>query len=92
MRMEGASSSDSIYRAAASRSSTLDEKLESEKSPSLSPRPVKSKRTTAIPSPDNVRVMSTAARMFFEQVKQCAKRAYATGRPFGGTSRRAARS
>jgi hypothetical protein len=56
------------------RSSTLDEKLVSAKSPSLSPSPVKSKRNTAIPSRVSARLILLMALMFFEQVKQWAKR------------------
>ncbi len=48
MRMRGASSSPSMYSAAA-KSAMLDEKLVLANSPSLAPRPVKSKRRTAMP-------------------------------------------
>lgn len=75
MRMEGAPSSSAMKRAAATTSSTFEEKLVSAKSPLLSPRPVKSNRTTPRPRAERERVMSTASRMFFEQVKQCANSA-----------------
>ena len=46
-----------MNRAAASRSSTLEEKLVSAKLPSLSPNPVKSKRRTAIPRAARARLI-----------------------------------
>src|SRR5262249_19132991 len=69
--------------------STLDEKLLFANSPSLLPRPVKSKRSTAMPRSASVRLMRAAAKPSLEHVKQCAKRAYARGVP-AGRSRRAA--
>ena len=47
------------------------------KSPSLEPRPVKSNRSTPMPSRARVRLIVLAARISFPHVKQCAKTAYA---------------
>ena len=46
-------------------------------------RPVKSKRSTAMPRSASVRLMRVAANPALEHVKQCAKRAYASGVPAG---------
>jgi hypothetical protein len=73
--MAGASYSLSRNSAAATRSATLEEKFVSAKSPSLSPSPVKSKRSTAIRACVRAREMLTTAFRFFEQVKQCANSA-----------------
>src|SRR5690606_8008135 len=70
-------------------SSMLEEKFDSEKSPPLSPRPVKSKRSTGMPRAASAWLMNAAAFELFEHVKQCAKSAYARGSP-AGISRRAA--
>ena len=75
IRTCGASYSASRYLAAATRSSTLDEKPVSEKSPSLSPRPVKSNCSTASPWSDISWLMRRTAFRFRLQVKQWAKRA-----------------
>ena len=56
--------------AAATRSSTFDEKLLFANSPSLLPRPVKSKRSTAMPRSASVRLMRVAANPSLEHVKQ----------------------
>ena len=71
----GAAYSFSRKRAAATRSLTSEEKVVREKSPSLSPRPVKSKRSTAMRMLLMARVMFTAALRFLEQVKQWANTA-----------------
>ena len=63
------------WSAAATRSATFEEKLVLANSPSLAPRPVKSKRSTAMPRPASASAMRAAAKMSFEQVKQCAKTA-----------------
>ena len=63
------------WSAAATRSATFEEKLVLANSPSLAPRPVKSKRSTAMPRPASASAMREAAKMSFEQVKQCAKTA-----------------
>gem|GEM_PF-4887269 len=73
--MWGALNSMAMNRAAASRSSTLEEKLVSAKLPSLSPNPVKSKRRTAIPRAARARLIWRTAFRFLPQVKQWAKRA-----------------
>ena len=75
IRICGARYSRRRKSAAASRSSRLDEKSVSPKSPALSPMPVKSNRKTAIPRSTRVRLMRTAAFRSFEQVKQWAKSA-----------------
>jgi hypothetical protein len=87
--MAGGANSRSMYSAAATRSATLDEKLVSAKSPSLSPSPVKSKRSTAIRCCVSARLMLTAAFRSLEQVKQWANSAYAATSPSGGRLRRA---
>jgi hypothetical protein len=61
--------------AISTRSSTFEEKFVSEKSPSLSPRPVKSNRRTAIPCCVRARLRWPAAFRFLVQVKQWAKSA-----------------
>jgi hypothetical protein len=58
----------------------------SAKSPSLSPRPVKSKRRVAMPAAARQLQMWSVARRFFEQVKQWANRAQARGDPTGSVS------
>jgi hypothetical protein len=75
--------------AAATRSSRLEVKLVSAKSPALSPMPVKSKRTTPMPRSARARLMRTIGLRSLEQVKQWAKRAMARGSS-GGRSTRAA--
>ena len=82
----GAPTSDSMKRAAASRSSMLELKLVSANSPSLSPSPVKSNEKTAIPSSTNDRLIRRTALRSLEQVKQCAKRAAARVGPTGRSS------
>ena len=59
-----------MARAAASTSFTLPLKVLSAKSPPLWPSPVKSKRSTPMPRPDNARPMRTAASDSLVQVKQ----------------------
>jgi hypothetical protein len=58
--------------------------------PSLSPRPVKSKRSVAMPASARARPIATAAARFLPQVKQWANRAKARGGAWSGSSRRAA--
>jgi hypothetical protein len=72
-------------------SSMLEEKVDPPKSPALWPRPVKSKRRTAMPRAASAWLTNTAPFESLEQVKQCASRAYARGLP-AGMSRRAASS
>lgn len=55
-----------------------EEKLVFANSPSLLPRPVKSKRNTAIPCSAIAPLIRAAAKMSFEQVKQCANSAKPT--------------
>ncbi len=86
----GAPTSDSMNRAAASRSSMLELKLVSAKSPPLSPSPVKSKEKTAIPSSTRARLIRLTALRSLEQVKQWANSAAARIGPTG-RSRRADR-
>ena len=65
----------------------FDEKLVDENSPSLDPRPVKSKRSTATPvRASSAAIRRTAARSF-EHVKQCAKSAKARTGPLERSSR-----
>src|SRR5262249_35662334 len=71
-------------------SSTLEEKSVLPKSPSDPPRPVKSNRSTAMPASVRASLMKVAALLSFEQVKQCAKSAYARGGTPDGMSSRAA--
>ena len=59
--------------AAFSRSATLEEKLVLANSPSLWPRPVKSKRRTPMPCAARAAAMREAAKMSLVQVKQWAK-------------------
>ena len=68
---------------ARSIAATFDEKFVLAKSPSLDPRPVKSNRSTAIPSAASVRLMMDAALTSFPQVKQCANSARARVRVRG---------
>ena len=77
------------WSAAATKSSTLDEKLVLANSPSLWPKPVKSKRKTAIPREARPAAMREAAKMSLVQVKQWAKRATARLRPRGFSKRAA---
>jgi len=58
--------------AISTRSSTFEKKSVSEKSPSLSPRPVKSNPSTAIPCCVRGRLMCPTALRFFVHVKQWA--------------------
>src|SRR5512146_2387287 len=67
----------------------LEEKLVFAKSPSLLPRPVKSKRKTPSPRAVSSVLIREAASVSLEQVKQCANRANAAGLA-GGRSSRAA--
>ena len=67
-------------------SSTLALKLVSSKEPPLLPKPVKSKRSTPIPSVFSARLMFRAALICLEQVKQCANTAYIFGFGPGGRS------
>src|SRR5918992_312993 len=75
----GASRSRRRKSAAATRSSRLVWKSVAANAPALSPMPVKSKRSTAMPRSTRARLIQPAAFRSFEQVKQCAKRAYAAG-------------
>ncbi len=84
---EGAENRCSNAAAASSKSSTLDEKSELAKSPSLFPSPVKSNRKTATPRSASPRATCVAAFAFFEQVKQWAKIANAEGMPAGNSIR-----
>ena len=58
-------------------------------SPSLWPRPVKSKRRTAMPCSTSASAMRLAAKMSLPQVKQWANSAYARAGPSGESSRAA---
>ena len=87
--MAGGAISRPRHAAAATRSSTLEEKFVLANSPCEWPSPVKSKRSTAIPRSASVAAMARAAAMSLEQVKQCANSAVARGLP-RGMSRRAA--
>jgi hypothetical protein len=69
------------------RSRTSPLKVLSAKLPSLSPSPVKSKRSTPKPRSVSARAMRTAASAFLVQVKQCAKRAKPRAGPSGRSSR-----
>ena len=82
----GASISCSRNAAAATRSSTLPPKVLSANSPSLSPSPVKSNRSTAIWRSARARLTCTAAFRSLEQVKQWANSAVARGAPSAGRS------
>src|SRR6478752_2388023 len=89
MRSAGARYAARRCAAAASRSATLEEKLVLANSPSLEPRPVKSKRRQAMPRVASCCAMRVAAKTSLPQVKQCAKSAYADA-DSSGASRRAA--
>ena len=78
--------------AAATRSCTFELKPVLPKSPPDWPRPVKSKRRTAMPWSVSARAVREAARPSLLQVKQWAKIAYARGAVPAGSSRRAART
>src|SRR4051812_42318631 len=91
MRISGGPKVLLTWSAALTRSSTLEEKVASANSPPLAPRPVKSKRSAAIPRAASHWLMYAAALESFEQVKQCAKIARARGAP-AGSSRRPASS
>jgi hypothetical protein len=69
--------------AAATMSLTLCEKVVPSNSPSLSPSPVKSNRSVAIPFSASAELMYIAALLSFEHVKQCAKTAHAIGSTAG---------
>src|SRR6185437_9751394 len=71
------------WSAAATRSSTLEEKCVLANSPSLAPSPVKSKRSTPIPHIASRSEIRLAARLSLPQVKQCANSAKANGLPSG---------
>ena len=71
-------------------SSTFELKFVLAKSPPDWPSPVKSKRSTAMPSSVRARAMRLAATASLLHVKQCANRANARIGP-DGSSRRAAR-
>ena len=58
-------------------------------SPSEEPRPVKSNRRTPIPLLASPCAIRFAARMSLVQVKQCANKTKASGRPDAGMSRAA---
>src|SRR6185312_12784315 len=90
IRSEGACASFLRWFVAATRSATFEEKCVFLNSPSLAPRPVKSKRKTAMPSSVSPSAMRFAACTSFPQVKQCANSAKARGLS-SGRSRRAAR-
>ena len=75
MSRRGAARSRRRKSAAATRSSTFEDSPFPASSPSLSPIPVKSKRSTAIPRSTRARLIQPAALRSFEQVKQWAKRA-----------------
>jgi hypothetical protein len=68
------------------RSATLDENVVFANSPSLEPMPVKSNRSTAMPSAVSASAMRFAATTFLPQVKQCANSAVARGVPSGRSS------
>jgi hypothetical protein len=63
------------WSAAATRSSTFEEKCVLANSPSLAPSPVKSKRSTAMPWKVSRSAMRLAARLSLPQVKQWANSA-----------------
>ena len=63
------------WSAARTRSATFEENVELAKSPSLEPRPVKSKRNTAMPLAASATAMRFAASTSLPQVKQCANSA-----------------
>src|SRR5215213_731442 len=86
IRIAGARNIVRKWFAAATRSATLEEKLVLANSPWLAPRPVKSKRSTAMPRAVKPSAMRLAARLSLPQVKQCANNANATGRPAGRSS------
>ena len=71
------------HAAAATRSSTLELKLVFANSPSLAPRPVKSKRRTPKPASVSWVAIHVAARRSLLHVKQCANRANAVAAPLG---------
>ena len=85
IRIAGAPMLLSRYAAAATRSSTLAVKWLSANAPSLTPRPVKSKRSVAIPCSASARLTRRAPWLRAVQVKQCANTATARIRP-GGSS------
>src|ERR1700739_1911900 len=72
------------------RSATFEEKLVLANSPSLAPRPVKSKRSTAMPRAVRPSAMRRAARTSLPQGKQWANSAKGRGVPRGRAARRAA--
>ncbi len=67
----------------------LEENPVEAKSPPLPPRPVKSNRSTAIPSCESALATWRAAAISLEHVKQCANRAKALILPDGRSSRAA---
>ena len=74
---------------AARKSNILVEKLVFENSPPECPRPVKSKRNTAMPCAASLWAIRFAAGISFEQVKQCANKALARCGPSGKSNRAA---
>src|SRR5690625_7320989 len=79
--MVGARCSCSSHCAAATKSSIFDEKSVSSKAPSLSPSPVKSKRSTPKFCAVRLRAMAAAALLFLEQGEQGGKSIHALGAP-----------
>ncbi len=75
IRIAGAFRVSRRWLAARTRSATFEEKVELAKSPSLEPRPVKSKRSTAMPLAASATAMRLAASTSLPQVKQCANSA-----------------
>src|SRR5215831_7516278 len=75
MRIAGAAARRRSSFAAATRSAILEENVVLANSPSLEPRPVKSKRSTAMPSAVKPSAIRLAAWMSLPQVKQCANSA-----------------
>ena len=78
-----------IASATRTRSPTLEEKSVEANSPAEWPRPVKSKRTVAMPRLASCLATVRAARMSLVQVKQCANRATASISPSGRSMRAA---
>ena len=89
IRSDGAIPRPSRWRAAASRSATLEVKVVLANSPPEWPSPVKSKRITAMPCAASRPEMRRAATMSLPQVKQWAKSAVASVGPSGRSSRAA---
>jgi hypothetical protein len=75
IKIAGAWRSRLSHAAAAKRSAVLVENVVLAKSPSDSPKPVKSKRNTANPASVSASLMNVAACESLEHVKQCANSA-----------------